>query len=85
MVATRVSAGPWPTDDFSNLSSQAGRQSGVEHKAPVPQPFLAPDPDLRQGPVLQIPAFMFVLLHLDSCKSSPSDVQVNRRGNDNPS
>lgn len=39
--------------------------------------------DIRRSPVLQIP--VFVLLHLESCKSQPSAVQVSCRGNGNPS
>ena len=73
---------------FPNLPRRlAGgvEQSRAEQAAPVPQNLLAPDLDLRQGSAVQFPALMFVLLHLDSCKSLPSDVQVKGKGNGNPS
>lgn len=87
LVATRVLVEPWPEACWwlfqSSLIGWQAEQSWAG--GPSPTALLAPDLDLRQGPTFKFPTFMFVLLHLDSCKSLPSDVQVKRKGNGNPS
>lgn len=79
--------GPWPEVCWWLFQTSLIGWQAEWSKAlgPGPIALLDPDPDLRQGPTFQFPAFMFVLLHLDSCKSLPSDVQVKGKGNGNPS